>query len=97
MRINKYMHNIIVGINQRQSALSALSSGFVNRAVVFLSEFSVLGSLYSIATAIYSYSVLVISTDTGTDADAGRAPGHLCLPMSHHLAPELGCVPGYWV
>ena len=62
MRINKYMHNIIVGIyksllNQRQSVLSSLSSGFVNRAVVFLSEFFVLGSLYSIVTAIYKLFV----------------------------------------
>ena len=57
MRINTYTYNITVGINQKQSALSSLSSGFVNRAVVFLSEFFVLGSLYSIVTAIYKLFV----------------------------------------
>ena len=48
---------IIVGINQRQSVLYSLSPGFVNHAVVFLSEFFVLGSLYSIVTAIYKLFV----------------------------------------
>ena len=46
-----------MGINQRQSVLSSLSSGFVGRAVVFLSEFFVLGSLYSIVAAIYKLFV----------------------------------------
>ena len=59
MRINKYMHNITVGTNQRQMCLifTVVCCPAFYRALVFLSEFFVLGSLYSTVTAIYKLFV----------------------------------------
>ena len=51
MRINKYMHNIIVGINQRQRGLSSLSSGVVLRG-----GFPSLSSLHKLlSTTVLAY------------------------------------------